>query len=224
MKGSDRRKRMSRIICQVSDEKVADYLTKVDNLVYLQPFLGQQRSAKEASEIASVDIKKMHYQIGKMRKLGILRQTDLRNRAGSPIKFYQAVASEWFVGIHITPFDNLETFLKTASTAFLDEQAYSQARTLKFHDRTDNFGFWINQEDHREDLSFRWAKEEDFKNNLVRNVMQEEFPIVLSISRRKLSKKQATKIKNLLAEIYSTPEDENGSYYIFRAAFTPELS
>ena len=209
----------------VTDKKVAAFLTKLDNLIYIQPFLGKGCSASEAAEQAQVKLNVMHYHIKKLLDLQVLEVIRIQKRAGRAIKYYRSVADEWFVKTSDTPFTNLEAFLEGASSALIAEQIYSQAKTLQNNNENLDYGFWIRSSEDGKDVIFRWLPQDAFAKDSFTAPEKSEIPIALGVGRIKLSKHRAEELRLKIAELFDDfAEDPEGDYHIFRFAFTKDLS
>jgi predicted ArsR family transcriptional regulator len=58
---------------------------------------GSDRTLAEIAGTAELDLKRLHYHVGQLCRLGLVRVTGARRRAGRPVKFYRAVADAFFV-------------------------------------------------------------------------------------------------------------------------------
>jgi hypothetical protein len=58
---------------------------------------GGDRTLAEIARAADLDLKKLHYHVGRLCKLGLVRITRRQQRAGRPFKLYRAVADAFFV-------------------------------------------------------------------------------------------------------------------------------
>jgi hypothetical protein len=64
------------------------------------------RGARSIAEVAAEqqhDLKRLHYHVGQLEKLGLLAVADAVKRAGRPIKLYRTTAEAWFVPARLAP-------------------------------------------------------------------------------------------------------------------------
>ena len=216
-----------RNILIVNDDKMAGFLTKLDHLTYIQAFLGQENSVKNAAEQASVKPNQMLYYVRKMHSVGLLRITRTSNKRGKEIRYYRCIADEFFVPMQYTPFENLEAFFRAASNLMLDKQVYSQAQAVMNNTVHENYGFWMGYTPGTEDLHFRLARKADVglaSNGQVANVPKlASLPVAMSCRRIRLSREKAEWLRQQVMELHSLPEETEGEYYILRLALAPEL-
>jgi len=64
---------------------------------------GRERSVGQMAETTGVDIRRLHYHVTALRKLGLIKVARVQRRAGRPIKLYRAVADAFFVSDDIAP-------------------------------------------------------------------------------------------------------------------------
>jgi hypothetical protein len=89
----------------VKDEKIAQVLGQGGHtLRHLAPFLGREASTKEASLETGVKLNVMAYWVKRLFEAGVLVQTRVQERQGSPIRYYRAVADTILV-----PMDLIES-------------------------------------------------------------------------------------------------------------------
>jgi DNA-binding transcriptional ArsR family regulator len=63
----------------------------------LLSFVARERTVAELAAAMGLEIKRLHYHVAALARLGLLRITKSRQRAGRPIKYYRASASAFFV-------------------------------------------------------------------------------------------------------------------------------
>lgn len=63
----------------------------------LMVFASEPLSLTEASARANFDLKRLHYHVGRLSKLGLIEICAVRARAGRPIKLYRAVRDTFFI-------------------------------------------------------------------------------------------------------------------------------
>lgn len=203
----------------IKQEAMATYLTKLKYLTYLEPFLGKTNCVADAAKAVDVPANKMLYHVRKMLKLNILKLEHTKDRRGRRVDFYRSCADELFIPVEATPLSNLEDYFKEASTALLEEQVEASAKALK--QANGKLGFWIHYDAPSNATIFRLTKEETFANSSQNADTLGTLPTVMSLGRIKLKPKKAERVKELLAELHSLEEDEEGDYYFYRFAFTP---
>ena len=59
--------------------------------------VGREQSASELATATGVALKRLHYHLGALERLGLVAVAGRRARAGRPIKLYRAVADAFFV-------------------------------------------------------------------------------------------------------------------------------
>lgn len=64
---------------------------------------GQERSVAQMAAATGQDIKRLHYHVTALRKLGLIKVARAQRRAGRPIKLYRAVAEAFFVSDDVAP-------------------------------------------------------------------------------------------------------------------------
>jgi hypothetical protein len=198
----------------------AAYLTNLENLIYLEPFLGQEIAVAEAAIKANVKPHQMFYQVGKLQKLGLIRMVRNDLQSGKRVKLYQASSMGFFVPLAVTPFENLSAFFRASSTIMLDAQCDSQAKTLLKYRSDSDYGFKITTDG--EDLNFNLAPITPTATSDPNRLS--EMPMVMGFGRLRMSRKKAEELRTLLQELNETTEEDDGDYYIFRVAFVPEVS
>jgi hypothetical protein len=222
----------------IHDADQAAYVTKLENLIYLEPFLGQEMAVTDAASKANVKLHQMFYQVTKMQKLGLVQLIRSEQRSGKWVKLYQATSSNFFIPLTVTPFENLSAFFRASSMIMLDEQCDAQAKTLlKYRSDTD-YGFKISSDG--EDLNFNLATIATQSNQIQSNQIQSnltmplaaapdssptrlsEMPMVMGFGRLRMSRQKAEELRALLQQLKETAEDADGEYYLFRVAFVPE--
>jgi predicted ArsR family transcriptional regulator len=84
---------------------------------------GQKRSAGELASVTGVELKRLHYHLAALEKLGLVVVAARRARAGRPVKLYRAVADAFFVPAETTaasPSDALAAELREARAKHAD--------------------------------------------------------------------------------------------------------
>lgn len=203
----------------IAEEDAAAYLTKLKHLTYLEPFLGKANCVADAAKIADVPANQLLYHVNKMRKLGILTVDHKDVRRGRELPFYRVRTDELFVPLEKTPLSNLEAYLHEVSTAMLDMQNQSLANVLKKEQI--NLGFWISYDEENQSTNVRLTSKQSFVDMNTGKLLS-DLPSLMGLARIKLGRANAERARQLLAEIHNLTEDDDGEYYLYRFAFTPE--
>ncbi len=85
--------------------------------------IGQQRSAGELACVTGVELKRLHYHLSALEKLGLVVVAGRRARAGRPVKLYRAAADAFFVpaeAMAASPNDALAAELREAQARLAD--------------------------------------------------------------------------------------------------------
>jgi DNA-binding transcriptional ArsR family regulator len=83
----------------------------------------RDRSVTELASAVGVELKRLHYHVESLRRIGLLTVTSERARAGRPIKRYRAVADTFFVPVEsmdVTPGARLAEELRGALARLTD--------------------------------------------------------------------------------------------------------
>jgi predicted ArsR family transcriptional regulator len=82
---------------RVSDPRAAAALADPERRRLVLLLAGSDRTLAEIARTAELDLKRLHYHVGQLCRLGLVKITGSRRRAGRPVKFYRAVAEAFFV-------------------------------------------------------------------------------------------------------------------------------
>jgi len=85
--------------------------------------VGRERSAGELAFVTGVELKRLHYHLSALEKLGLVVVVRRRARAGRPVKLYRAVADAYFVpteAMAASPSDALAAELREAQARLAD--------------------------------------------------------------------------------------------------------
>jgi DNA-binding transcriptional ArsR family regulator len=88
---------------KIRDRKAAAALTDPFRRRILLMFIGNEYGVAELAHGTGIEIKRLHYHISALEKLGLLKVARSRPRAGRPIKIYRAAAPAFFVRAEIAP-------------------------------------------------------------------------------------------------------------------------
>jgi hypothetical protein len=201
----------------------AAYLTKLENLIYLEPFLSQEMAVTDAALKANVKLHQMFYQVAKMQKIGLLQLVRSEQRTGKKVKLYRATHPGFFIPLMATPFENLSAFFRASSTIMLEEQCDSQAKTLLKNRSERDYGFKLTTDG--EDLNFNLSSIDASPNSNqdASKIRLSEIPMVMGFGRLRISRQKAEALRTMLQALNETTEDPDGEFYLFRVAFVPEV-
>jgi hypothetical protein len=88
---------------EVTNPNTALFLADMQKARHLFPFLGKECSLGEAAKQLKTSIAKLRYWVTKMEEYGLVKQTRIEKRKGSPIKYYRSVAKEFMFPIELLP-------------------------------------------------------------------------------------------------------------------------
>jgi hypothetical protein len=114
----------------VNNREAADFLANPQTAYYLYPFIGRERSASDVAQAYGLPINAVLYRIGRMIKLGLLRQSSQKPRSGRAVKLYRAVADSFYVPLKQTSQVALEDLVTQWARAFEELYAQSFAKQL----------------------------------------------------------------------------------------------
>lgn len=81
----------------ITDPRLGMVFTNPNQRRILMWFTGGARSAGEAAAALGMDLRRLHYHLGRMKSLGLLTEVGHRRRPGRPIKLYRAVGDSFFI-------------------------------------------------------------------------------------------------------------------------------
>lgn len=82
---------------KIDDPRAADVFRAARQRSILLSLLDEDRSLSELSRLTDTPLNLLHHHLRKLLRLGLVRMTHQKRRAGAPIKFYRAVARRFFV-------------------------------------------------------------------------------------------------------------------------------
>lgn len=216
--------RVQRNYLEINSKEAAAQLTKLKQLTFIQPFLGQEATISEAASQVSVQEHQMQYFVNKMLKLGLMTVLRQEKRSGKPLKFYRCVADSFFIPLDHAPHVNLRSYFSELASVMLEEQITYQAKaTLKKHEE-ERFGFWISQDAEANSVRFQLmplSRIESQDSSLAPSLA--EAPSFIGVGRIKLTKETAQKLRDSLKQFNEIPEESEGEYYFYRVALTPVI-
>jgi len=87
----------------VTDPKAAAVFANARLRRVLMLFAAGPLSISKAAARSGVDLKKLHHQVSKLARLGLLVVAEVRPRAGRAIKLYQTSSEAFFVPVELLP-------------------------------------------------------------------------------------------------------------------------
>lgn len=99
---------LSRDLVIVRDATAARFVADPKVARFLEPFMGQERSASAVAYELGVKVSSMLYRINQLLDLGLLHVARIEPRRGRPVKHYRATADTFFVPFELTDAETLE--------------------------------------------------------------------------------------------------------------------
>jgi hypothetical protein len=97
---------------EIVSPEAAAFLVDATKVKHIRPFFAKESTLAEAAKELALPLANMHYWVSKMEKLGIIKQTRVVKRKGSPIKYYRTVADEFTVPLEHIPMASVEELLE----------------------------------------------------------------------------------------------------------------
>jgi hypothetical protein len=117
----------------VQDEKIARLLAQGgQTLRYLAPFLGREASTKEASLETGIRLNVMAYWVKRLFDAGVLLQTRVQERRGSPIHYYRAVADMILIPVDLIESQSDTALLQQLQAFDYDDFSHQVTRVGRF--------------------------------------------------------------------------------------------
>jgi DNA-binding transcriptional ArsR family regulator len=118
---------------EIINPEAAAFLTDATKVKHIRPFFAKECALAEAAKMLELPLANMRYWISKMEELGIIKQTRIVRRKGSPIKYYRTVADEFTVPLEHIPMASLEELLELREKPYI-KRAYKAlvASAFKF--------------------------------------------------------------------------------------------
>lgn len=130
---------------QINDPQAAAVVADPAQLRFLSPFIGHARRAAEVALELGVPLTTLLYRVRKMEALGLLRVVGVQRRAGSPLRYYRAVADTLFVPFEATTAETLQVLLRRWEEPWLSMFHRAYARALE--DARPNWGVRVWRDD-----------------------------------------------------------------------------
>jgi hypothetical protein len=97
---------------EITNPEAAAFLTDAARVKHMPPFFARECTLAEAAKLLGLPLANMRYWVSKMKELGIIKQTRIVRRKGSPIKYYRSVADEFTVPLEHIPVASVEALLE----------------------------------------------------------------------------------------------------------------
>ncbi len=94
---------------ELADPEAVRVVTDPKARRYLEPLVGQERSAGQLAKHLGVDLSSALYRLKQFSRLGLVEQTRLEPRRGRAVRYYRAVADGFYVPFGATPHATTET-------------------------------------------------------------------------------------------------------------------
>jgi predicted transcriptional regulator len=88
---------------KIDNLKVARYLLEPQHQTTLEPFMVNEVTVTQVSEVLKLDFRKTYALVKRLERYGLIRTVRLEQRDGRPIRHYRATASSFFVPISLVP-------------------------------------------------------------------------------------------------------------------------
>jgi hypothetical protein len=108
---------------EITNPEAAAFLTDAGRVKHIRPFFAKECTLAKAAKDLDISLANMHYWVNKMEELGIIGQTKIVKRKGSPIKYYRTVADEFTVPLEYIPMTSLEELLEQREKPYI-KRAY----------------------------------------------------------------------------------------------------
>jgi hypothetical protein len=119
---------------EVTNSETALFLVDTSKVRYIRPFFAKECSVSEAAKSLELPLANMRYWTEKMVELGLLKQTRIEKRKGSPIKYYRSVADTFSVPLEIIPIASIEELLKLRQELYLQRSRKALAKAALKHE------------------------------------------------------------------------------------------
>jgi DNA-binding transcriptional ArsR family regulator len=119
MQGSDLTSPEGLTRLEIVDPEVAAFMADASKVKHLRPFFAKECSLAEAARVMELPLANMHYWVSKMEELGLIEQTKVVKRKGSPVKYYRTVADEFTVPLEYIPVASVEELLEIKEKPYI---------------------------------------------------------------------------------------------------------
>jgi hypothetical protein len=104
---------------EIINPETAAFMADANKVKHMRPFFARECSLTEAAKMMELPLANMHYWVSKMEDLGLIKQTKIVKRKGSPIKYYRSVADEFTVPLEHIPVASVEELLEQRQKPWL---------------------------------------------------------------------------------------------------------
>lgn len=125
----------------INDQSAADFLLQSKHRHYLYPFLEQERSLSEVSELLEVNLSSLYHHVKKMLAYGLIEESGLGLRNKKKVKLYKAVKDAFIVPLTATSSSTLESHLQ--DIAFKDATDMGKMFAASMLTVSKEWGFYI---------------------------------------------------------------------------------
>jgi hypothetical protein len=203
----------------------AQALLHPETFRYFAMFLGQEQSLANAAKILKQPVSSLKYHVIKFIEWGLVTQTRTEPRQGKPIKYYRAVADQFFIPLAQTKQDTLTDWMKFMQIPLLEQYCtdFVQAAS-QLHPQSANGGTCIRViENNRISIDFSASPPPNV--NFQPNSMK---PLWNSWTTIHLTNTQAEKLHQEITQLWSRVMQENSQAqqntraYTLHLGFTPQ--
>jgi hypothetical protein len=186
---------------RISDPRVAESFSDPLRRRLVLLLASRERSLAELADFTGQDLKRLHYHITALRKLGLLLVTHERRRAGRAIKIYRAVADAFFVPEKVMP---------SGSAAALNLELRNSLDKLRDQSR-DGVVYYLGEDGE--------PRMRPVKSPTARSAEAAEYWTVL-----KLSRAEALRLARDIGEclkVYASRHGDARKHFLVHFAFAP---
>jgi hypothetical protein len=127
---SSPRKNVKKTVQEITDRAAVHYLTSLENLRYLEPFMGAPHTVKDAATLLKLKPNSLLYRVKRLVELGLLEVVETRQRKGRGVKIYRSSADEYFVPYAATNAKTPEEWLLRWEQGFREQLIKVSTRTI----------------------------------------------------------------------------------------------
>ena len=212
---------------ELSDPEAVRIVTDPKARRFLEPLIGQERSAGQLARELGVDLSSVLYRVEQFMRLGLVEVGRLEPRRGRAVRYYRAVADGFYIPFGATAhpttetlspdaFENLQTLLnKSIAHTWTEAAGEPLALGLHLYRHADG-GLYRNITPH---------PDEDAPNRFFETLLEPSSAAVWDTwGVRRLSRADAKKLQQELASVfkrYQPSDAEEDREYIIRLALAP---
>ncbi len=105
----------------VTHTEAAQALLNAQTFRNFAVFLGQEQSLSKAAKILNQPASSLKYHLEKFIEWGLITQTRTEPRRGKAIKYYQAVADQFFISFADTKYETMTTLMQSMQIPLLEQ-------------------------------------------------------------------------------------------------------